>query len=215
MRTHRLLCLAPLVTMVIVTGPSALLAQAPVRPSAANAEELMATYSEQALAELNEEGVALVASKDQEGLIEGLVIFEKPLAYVWELLIQGDRQDEYRPELKGIEAIAAGDGWSTDEHQLKMMFIKISYTLRYEYRPDAHHIRWALDPEFDNGLEHISGYWWLYETADGRTLGLFGTAVRVGAGLPGWLQDGITRKNVPETLERCRKWVNSGGEERA
>ena len=45
-----------------------------------------------------------------------------------------------------------------------------------------------------------------------RTLARFGTRVSVSKAVPGFLQNGITRKNVPETLENTRKWVDSGGQ---
>ncbi|MEN8161643.1 MAG: hypothetical protein ABFS41_16355, partial [Myxococcota bacterium] len=55
------------------------------------------------------------------------------------------------------------------------------------------------------------GYWELHELEGGRTLARFGTRVNVSAAVPGFLQNGITRKNVPESLDNTRQWIDSGG----
>ena len=46
---------------------------------------------------------------------------------------------------------------------------------------------------------------------DGRTLGRSGTSVDVGSAVPAFLQDWLTRKKLPQTMERVRLWVDSGG----
>ena len=69
----------------------------------------------------------------------------------------------------------------------------------------------GLDPDFKNDVDHISGNWQLYEMEDGRTLARFETRVRVGGALPGWLQDTVSRKKIPQTLKRCRVWANNEG----
>ena len=46
---------------------------------------------------------------------------------------------------------------------------------------------------------------------NGATLGRSGTSVDVGPAVPAFLQDWISRKNLPRTMERVRLWVNSDG----
>ena len=41
-----------------------------------------------------------------------------------------------------------------------------------------------------------------------------GTSVDVGPAVPAMLQDWITRKNVPETMKRVQRWVESDGSDR-
>ena len=90
-------------------------------------------------------------------------------------------------------------------------------TRRYIYLRDttldpiARRIRWDLDPAFDNDLAHVSGFWELFPLDENRTLARFGISVDVGPAVPGFLQDWITRKNVPGSMERARLWVNSEG----
>ena len=63
----------------------------------------------------------------------------------------------------------------------------------------------------ENDLRDVSGFWQLYDLDETHTLARFGTRVDVGPALPGFLQDYATRKNVPQTMDHVRRWVDSNG----
>lgn len=175
------------------------------------ANDVLSRFTSDMIANLQKKGVVLVERAGAAGTFEGLVIFDPPLDRIWHLLIQGDRQNEYRPELKRIRTIDKGPNHSLEEHELRIMFISLTYRLRFELDRDQDFIGWSLDPDFKNDVDHISGNWQLYEMEDGRTLARFETRVRVGGALPGWLQDTVSRKKIPQTLKRCRVWANNEG----
>ena len=87
----------------------------------------------------------------------------------------------------------------------------ISYWLRYQWDVSAGRISWTLDPRFPNGLRVTDGFWELEEVDAAHTLGRFGTRVDVGPALPAFLEEIATRKNLPQTLDRCRRWIDSDG----
>ena len=89
--------------------------------------------------------------------------------------------------------------------------ISVGYRLRDRFHAATRTITWELDPSFESTLRHVSGYWELHALDAERTLARFGTKVSVSAAVPGFLQNGITRKNVPDSLENTRQWVDSGG----
>ena len=178
---------------------------------AAAAREVLSRFTPDMTANLRKTGVVLVEHGGEDGTFEGLVIFDPPLDRIWHLLTQGDRQKEYRPELKRIRTLEKGPNHSVEEHELRIMFISLIYQLRFELNRDRNFIGWSLDPDFKNDVDHISGDWQLYEMEDGRTLARFETRVRVGGALPGWLQDTVSRNKIPETLKRCRVWANKNG----
>ena len=145
------------------------------------------------------------------GIIMAFVVFQHPPSRVYRFLSQTARQIEFRPELTSIETLEwVGDG-PLDEQRLKILFQRYVYRLQYHLDPEKRIIRWELDPSFDNDLDQIDGYWELYDMDDGRTLGRFGTSIDIGPTVPGFLQDWVTRKNLPATMKRCRLWVDSGG----
>jgi hypothetical protein len=194
-------------------GASAAGAEAPRQPEPPAGEPFLAAVSPDLQPRLERERFLMLPSDAaRPGLAEGLVLFSQPHRQVWQLLTQTERQREYRPELVELTRVERFANGVVDRHRIRVLFIRLAYHLRYELDPPAWHIAWSLDPHYENGIQQISGSWDLYDMRGDRTLGRFGTTVRVGAALPRSLQDAVTRKNVPETLDNVRLWVDSGGE---
>lgn len=160
--------------------------------------------------------VIVMQQMQPEGALEGAltvayVIFDLRREHVYELLAQTERQIEFRPELTSIKRHRVSATGPVDEQRLKILFRDYAYHLQFEFEPERYHIQWSLDPNFDNDLDRVLGYWDLYALEGERTLGLSGACVDVGPGVPVFLQDWITRKNLPRSMARVRDWVNSGG----
>ena len=91
------------------------------------------------------------------------------------------------------------------------MLMRISYWLRYHWDPATGRISWELDPRFPNDLRVEDGSWQLEAVDADHTIGRLATRVDVGPELPSFLQELATRKNLPQTLEQCRRWIDSDG----
>jgi len=147
----------------------------------------------------------------EDGFFLAFVIFEVPPEDAYRLLAATSRHIEFRPELRGIETVARGEAGPIDEHRLRVLFLDVSYWVRYRMDPTRTAMQWGLDPGHPNDLERADGFWELYPLAGGRTLARFGATVDVGRALPRFLQSWVTRKNLPRTIDRARRWVDSGG----
>jgi hypothetical protein len=170
------------------------------RPTSAQA--LLESQPRNVVEELMEERLVLMKTDaGDKGLVEALVLFARPPEEVWPLLLQRERQKEYRPELTAVEIVEREENALVEEQHLNDRFDPATHTLTFE-----------LDPSYESPLEHVSGYWELHALDGGRTLARFGTRVNVSKAVPGFLQNGITRKNVPETLDNTRQWIDSGGQ---
>lgn len=184
-----------------------------------SASPILAAEPPELVRRLFDEGIVVFeelgsASSTNQRVI-GYVIFDPPPERVFRLLTQTGRQAEFRPELQAVETVAWFEHGNVDEHRIRIVFHSVAYRIRYRWDEKAGRISWELDPDFENDLEHLEGSWELYALEDGRTLGRIGTVVDVGPAVPSFLEDFITRNNLPETIERCRRWVNSDGRERA
>jgi hypothetical protein len=146
-------------------------------------------------------------------LVRAYVVFERPVERVYELLSATSRQAEFRSELASLEMVAQTPDGQIDEHHIRIVFVEVTYRLRYHLDPVRRRIAWELDPDFASEMRRVEGSWELYEMDPSRTLGRFATAVDVSEALPGFLEEAVTRKTLPRTLERCRQWVNADGEE--
>jgi hypothetical protein len=178
----------------------------------ASAQALLDAQPAERRDELLEERLVLLPSDGlPEGQVEALVLFAQPVDKVWELLLARDRQGEYRPELTTLAIVERSDDGVVEEQHLKIAFLTVAYRLRDRFDGTTRTMTWQLDPSFESTLQHVSGYWELHALDAERTLARFGTKVSVSAAVPGFLQNGITRKNVPESLENTRQWVDSDG----
>jgi hypothetical protein len=139
------------------------------------------------------------------------VLFDVPVENAYRMLAQTSRQVEFRPDVRSIETVARPASGPVDEHRLRILFLDVRYRLRYQMDPAHHTMRWDLDPSFDNSLARVEGFWELYPLDAERTLARFGAVVDVGPALPRSLESWVTRKNLPRTIDRARRWVDSGG----
>lgn len=181
------------------------------------AERVLAAEPPERVAALLEEKV-VVARAAETGetdagsvVARGLVIFDQPIDRTFQLLAQTSRQREYRPELAGIETVEELPDGSVEEHRLRILFIDIRYRLRNRLERERRRLWWDLAPGFDHDLARVDGSWELYPLRPRRTLGVLTTRVEMGAAMPSFLQDYATRRNLPATLERCRRWVDGDG----
>jgi len=143
-----------------------------------------------------------------------LVLFAKPRDRVIQLLLQTDRQIEYRPELAKLDTIERFPDGVVMAQEMRMMLTPIRFWLRYQWDVPAGRISWTLDPRFPNEVHFLEGFWVLQEVDAGHTMARTGTQVDVGPVLPAFLQDAATRNNLRDALDHCRRWVDSDGRDR-
>ena len=179
-----------------------------------SAAKILAAQTDRVRAAFESEGLIMLDEMSPEGHVRALVRFEQPRRRVIRLLSQTARHHEFRPELKEIESHGWDESGTLETHRMRIMFIRIDYRLRTQFDWPGYRIWWGLDPDFDNGLEEVEGFWELFELDHRNTLGRFGTKVSVGAGLPNWVQDSVTRKNVPQAMHNVKRWVDTDGKYR-
>ncbi len=183
------------------------------RPSA---ESVLSGEPPELVSRLQDERVLVLedVGESEQSFIVAYVLFERSREHVVGLLRQASRQSEYRPELNKVRTIRTLPDGRIDEQELKILFRKLTYRLRYQDDPTSERITWELDPDFDNDLARMDGFWELYGFADSpqRTLGRFGSNVEVGAGVPKFVQKGMSRKTVLRYVRNFREWIDSDGE---
>ncbi len=214
MRTARRHLALSLLCALAGTQPAA--SQPGASGPAAEGESLLRALPAAVAARLERDRVALTQDFGEGGEVYGgtiraLVIFDVPVERAHELLVQAHRQTEWQPDLSRIETVLSEEAESVHRFEMKMMFMTFDYHLRFAWDAEHGRVQWALDPERESSFDVVEGSWELLPLGEARTLGRFATRIDLGPGLPGWLQDYASRRAVPGTLERCRRWVDSGG----
>ncbi len=182
-----------------------------------SAEEVLENEPPELAARLDSEGLVVledVGGSGAESFIVAYVVFEQPHGEVVRLLRQAERQPEYRTELDRVATVERFEGGRIDEQRVRIMFTELVYRLRYDESPDARRFEWKLDPDFDNDMQTMEGFWEFlpYESDPSRTLARFGSNVDVGPAVPRFIQKGLSRRTVIRYLRNCRQWIDSRGE---
>lgn len=178
------------------------------------AERVLAEQPRELVSRLRDEGVVVledVANPHAHEFVIAYVSFQRPRREVVDLMVQSQRQTEYRPELREVKLIEESGHQRVDEYRMKIMFTSLVYRVRYQRDPETDRIDWSLDPEFDNDLRRLDGFWEFFAWGDGRTLGRFGSIVDVGPAVPRFIQNGMARRTVVRTVANVRHWIDSGG----
>lgn len=161
-------------------------------------------------------GEIVVATQNQgEGagqtLIQAIMVFDVPIGETLRLLKQTEKQSEYLNACdKSILIERVGDHDLVEFHT-KVLAWDLKYRVRHRPDDKKYSMSWSLDPNFKNDLKQLDGFWRFYYRDDNHTFVRFGTKLVVRDFIPKSIQDALTRRDLPNSLEMTRKWVNSHG----
>ena len=110
-----------------------------------------------------------------------------------------------------VESVAASKREMVGEYRFSLLFTRLVYRLRHRWSDEHWRIWWQLDKSFSNDLREVRGYWQLYELADQRTLGVYGSNIDVGPIFPARIQARLTRQSLQRSIESILRWVNLDG----
>lgn len=184
-------------------------------PSADNSEAWKGLTKEQI--QKIKSGEIVILDKDQsrgeeaKRFIQSAMIFNQPIDKVWALFRQTQNQERYLPRLYESSLVEDHSNWNLNDFFVKFAFVNIRYRVRHNFEPENYYFYWALDPSYKNDLKHLEGYWRLYKLDENHTLARYGTIVIISELIPKSLMEEMTRKDLPESLQAVKKYIDSGG----
>jgi len=144
-------------------------------------------------------------------MITAAFMFNQPIDKVWELMIQPWRQQEYLPRLKSSKKIKQWEGRDIIEMHVSILGIDISYQVLGDRDKSKYRSSWKLNPDYDNDMKQVTGFYQFYYVDDAHTLARYGTWVEVGAFIPAAVQEYMTKRDLPTALGAVKKFVDSNG----
>ncbi len=148
---------------------------------------------------------------DQKRFIRAAMIFDQPLEKTWKLFKATEKQHRYLPDLDSCELVQRDDKGDKVDFHVKLI-LNIDYRIMHHYDEENYKLWWHLDPDFDNDMKQVDGYWQLFKLDDKRTLARYGTRVEVTSIIPEFVMKKLTRDNLPVNMEAAYKYIQSGGE---
>ena len=152
------------------------------------------------------------AGESPSGMIEAAVIFNQNIDKVWALLVDGVAdQYEFLPYLeKSVLSTQKDNHYFVDFH-LVIMGVKLDYRVDHVGEKDKYYFHWQLDPKYPNKLKVLKGYWRFYWMDEGHTLARYGTWFEIGIGVPNFVQEFLIKRDLPQSLNNVKTYINSGG----
>lgn len=141
------------------------------------------------------------------------VVINKPREAVYEQLTTGYKDfAEFMPRLEKVEVKSLTATSMKVRSYVGVAFSTYAYTLAFKLDPAAYTLSWTLDRSEKSDIRDTAGSWKLHELEPGKsTLAEYTISVDSGKFVPQFLEDYLTRKDLPEILNAIRKRVESGG----
>ena len=162
----------------------------------------------QQLAELQQQGRVSDLSHDGDRG-EAWLVQDVPLARdaLWRLILDFDRYAERVDALSASrtldERVEGESRLIRTEYRVSALFVNIDYPLVHQYRPADHYMRWTLDPDADNDMERVEGYWLLTEHPEraGWTRAHYGARLTFTDWLPGFISRALAELGLRSTSQ--------------
>lgn len=187
----------------------------PISVAAGEAAPVLAQLSAKERAALEKKGLvvsnSLAHGDDIKGVITAYLIVNQPKARVWELLRKPGLQELYLPRLEKSKLVREGENRWLGYFKIKVSFVTVEYQSDHVWWPESSRMAWALDPDYDNDLKVNEGYYHLYAIDDQTTLMELGTQLETSALVPRFVQEYLTKTDLPEVMAAVKKYMDSNG----
>lgn len=178
-------------------------------------QALLARLDAKEREKLLKEGVLLSGKSEGEGVLRGvitaLVLVTQPRETAFRLLIEPSQQVNYVPRLVSSKAVTRTEHAETTQFHVRVSFVDVHTRVIHRWWPEASRLAWMLDPAFKNGLMRQDGFYNVFSLDEQTSLLEFGTLLETSPLVPRFVQDHLTRSDLPAALLAVKKYLDSGG----
>jgi len=146
---------------------------------------------------------------DGKTIIAAAVIFNQPVETVWKILSQPERQMDYLKEIKKSRLVKEEGEEKWVYFEVIIYGFSIHYTVRHYLYPQLKSLAWELDPEAENDLSYLLGFWRLYPWGEGKTLARYGSQVVPKFRLARAIIQYLYRSRVKSSLLAVKRYLES------
>ncbi len=146
------------------------------------------------------------------GYARSMVLMKKPLDEAWEIFCDFGKSHEYFPRQTETEVLESGTTSALIKKVFEFYVVDISYYIKYDIDRKDGIIRYDLDKSRPHDLEEVQGYFRFEEIDKDTTLFIYGvTRTETGLKVPGFIQNYITSRDLPNVAIHIKKRIESGG----
>jgi hypothetical protein len=135
----------------------------------------------------------------------------KGLDECWQTLLELEKQPEYLPRLKRLTFLSRTPTSARAVHEVHIVWSTYVYTMNLVFHPESHSMTFSLDKTAKNDIKDTNGSWEFFPVDAQSTLLKYSIAVDSGLFVPAFIEDYLTRRDLPKILTFFRNRVESGG----
>lgn len=154
--------------------------------------------------------------ENEKGEIEGYgqsaIIINQPADKSFQIFCEFDKHQLYFPRKKKSEVIKSWDNKALVHKVFGFYVVDVEYTVLYTVDPEKRRVDYKLDKDYPHDLEEVEGFFRFEKIDEKRTLFIYAaTKVETGLKVPGFIQDYLTSRDLPQVARSVKKRVESGG----
>lgn len=129
----------------------------------------------------------------------------------WPILVDYGSHPEFMPRLERVTYLERTPERARATHEVRILWSTYRYTVALEFDAPRKTVAWSLDRSVKNDIKDTTGRWELLPLAGGATLIKYTVAVDTGMFVPRFLEEFLTRRDLPAILDNFRRRVESRG----
>ncbi len=143
----------------------------------------------------------------QAGMAKGIILVNLPPDAIWNVITDYEHYNEFMPTVKKTKILKRlpNDGVRL-YHKIKIVFVTLEYVcdiIPVKYPDGSRILQWKLakGPGIKNDIKDTTGFWEVIPIDNGKkTLLTYTAFVDTGWAVPGWVQNYLTKKQLPKIL---------------
>jgi ribosome-associated toxin RatA of RatAB toxin-antitoxin module len=139
------------------------------------------------------------------------VVIDKPPEAAFAVLQDYGKIAEYMPRVTKVTIPEKSPTRMKVVQELKVLFKTVVYTLILDFNAQKKRMDWKLDKTAENDIKDTWGFWEFVPYDNGKTLVVYNIAANTGVSIPQFLEDYLTKKDLPEVLMAMKRRTESGG----
>lgn len=144
------------------------------------------------------------------------IIIDAEPAKIWDVILDYDRYAEFYPNVHTAKITKREGNDIYVYFELNVLgVLKVKYNVKHTFYPEQNRLTWEMDKTKENDFKETTGFWQIWERADGKSLVCYSVYVETGRWIPGFVQKaadslGITTWALEKVATCMKKRVEQG-----
>lgn len=153
-------------------------------------------------------------TRDAEGRANGhgvvLGLINRPAQEAWNVLLDVKSHPEYMPRVVKTEIYQEEKNNEIGIREtIKIMVKSIQYHVLQKKDEATHTLTWRMDKSQKNDIADTSGYWTILPKGDNQCVAVYSVYVDSGLPVPQFVEDFLSRKDLPDVVDAVKKRTES------